>query len=237
MTGLMIEGLTAGYSREVPILNGVDLETHQGSVTAIIGPNGAGKSTLLRTVFGYLKPTSGSVEHFGHRVTGLEPERMLNEGVAYLIQGRSVFPAMTVGENLQLGCWSIRQDRARVARAMQTAFETYPRLAEKRAARAGSLSGGEQRMLELARITMTNPKTLLLDEPSVGLMPSLVEEVYHQIAALKAFGYSILLVDQNIRKALQIADYVYVLKMGANSHQGPVNDFRHRLPDIIKEWI
>ncbi|QEX21253.1 ABC transporter ATP-binding protein [Hypericibacter adhaerens] len=234
---LTISGLTAGYTREVPILSGVNLRAEEGMVTTIIGPNGAGKSTLLRAVFGYLKPASGTVEHFGRTVTGLEPEQMLTEGVAYLIQGRSVFPSMTVAENLELGCWTIRRDRRRVLDALARAYEQYPRMAEKRNARAGSLSGGEQRMLEIARITMTNPRTLLLDEPSVGLMPSLVEEVYQQIGALKKAGYLILLVDQNIRKTLQIADYVYVLKMGANSHHGPAAEFKHRLADIIKEWI
>lgn len=232
-----IKELVAGYNREVPILNSVNLRAEQGLVTTIIGPNGAGKSTLLRTVFGYLKPTSGSVEHSGKTVTGLQPEKMLAEGIAYLIQGRSVFPSMSVAENLELGCWTVRRDRARVEKALAGAYEQYPRLAEKRRARAGSLSGGEQRMLEIARLTMTNPKTLLLDEPSVGLMPSLVEEVYQQIALLKRTGFTVLLVDQNIRKALEVADYVYVLKMGANSHHGPASEFADRLPEIVKEWI
>lgn len=235
--GIDIKELVAGYNREVPILNSVNLRAEQGLVTTIIGPNGAGKSTLLRTVFGYLKPMSGSVEHSGKAVTGLEPEQMLAEGIAYLIQGRSVFPSMTVAENLELGCWTVRRDRVRVEKALAGAYEQYPRLAEKRQARAGSLSGGEQRMLEIARLTMTNPKTLLLDEPSVGLMPSLVEEVYQHIALLKRSGFTVLLVDQNIRKALEIADYVYVLKMGANSHQGPATEFADRLPEIVKEWI
>jgi branched-chain amino acid transport system ATP-binding protein len=235
--GIVVKGLTAGYNREVSILNSVDLRAEPGLVTTIIGPNGAGKSTLLRTVFGYLKPTSGSVEHSGKAVTGLEPEQMLAEGVAYLIQGRSVFPSMTVVENLELGCWTIRRDRARVEEALAVAYARYPRLAEKRQSRAGALSGGEQRMLEIARLTMTNPKTLLLDEPSVGLMPSLVEEVYEQIALLKSSGFTVLLVDQNIRKALAVADYVYVLRMGTNSQHGPAAEFADRLPEIVKEWI
>lgn len=235
--GIVVNDLVAGYNREVPILNSVTLDAASGLVTTIIGPNGAGKSTLLRTVFGYLKPFAGVVRHYGKPVTGLEPDRMLREGVAYLIQGRSVFPSMSVAENLELGCWTIRRDGPRVARAMADAYQTYPRLAEKRLARAGSLSGGEQRMLEIARLTMTSPKTLLLDEPSVGLMPSLVNEIYQQIALLKNSGFTILLVDQNIRKALEIADYVYVLRMGANSHHGPASEFVGRLPEIVKEWI
>ena len=235
--GIKVNGLVAGYSRENPILNSLDLEAKAGRVTTIIGPNGAGKSTLLRTIFGYLKPMSGTITHYGANLDGIEPERMLSEGLAYLIQGRSVFPSMSVAENLELGCWTIRHDRPRVKRALASAYEQYPRLAQKQKYPAGSLSGGEQRTLEIARLTMTGPRTLLLDEPSVGLMPSLVEEVYQHIDLLKKDNFTILLVDQNIRKALEVSDYVYVIQLGRNRDHGEAQNFNDRLPELVKEWI
>ena len=234
---LSVREVTAGYTREVPILKGVSLEARTGLVTVIIGPNGAGKSTLLRAIYGYLRPSSGTVEHDGTTLVGLPPARMLAHGIAYLLQGRSTFPSMTVEENLELGAWTIRRDKARVAQAFERIYGRYPQLKERRRRPAGALSGGEQRLLEVARLTMTGPKTLLLDEPSVGLMPKLVDEVYAEIARLKEDRYTILVVDQNVRQAIGIADWVYVLNLGENSHQGPVETFRERLDDIVREWL
>src|SRR5690606_32676730 len=200
-------------------------------------PNGAGKSTLLRTIYGYLRPSAGEVFHDDRSIKGLAPERMLNEGIAYLLQGHSVFPAMSVEENLELGGWIFRGDRARMRQAFDEVYARFPRLEERRRLPAGALSGGEQRMLEIARLTMTGPKTLLLDEPSVGLMPKLVDFVYEEIAKLKEERFTILVVDQNVKKSIEIADYVYVLNLGENSHHGPQHEFVERLEDIIREWI
>ena len=234
---LEVEDVVAGYTKEVPILNGVGLVAREGLVTVIIGPNGAGKSTLLKAIYGYLTPARGDVRHFGRSLAGLAPKDMLREGIAYLIQGRSVFPRMTVHENLELGAWTIRGERARVADAFGRIYARFPVLRDKRALPAGVLSGGEQRMLEIARLTMTGPRTLLLDEPSVGLMPKLVDSVYAEIEKLKEDRYTILMVDQNVRKAAGIADYVYVLRLGENSREGPAEEFRERLDEIIREWL
>ena len=234
---LEVEGVTAGYTKEVPILQGVDLNAQQGLVTVIIGPNGAGKSTLLKVIYGYLHPSQGDVRHFGKSLLGLEPKDMLGEGIAYLIQGHSVFSKMTVHENLELGAWTLGRDRGAVQRAFDEVYDHYPRLKEKRWQLAGVLSGGEQRMLELARLTMTSPRTILLDEPSVGLMPKLVDTVYEEISRLKEKKYTILMVDQNVKKSMEIADYVYVLQLGQNRHDGPQEEFVERLPEIIREWI
>ncbi|HET6469706.1 MAG TPA: ABC transporter ATP-binding protein [Geminicoccaceae bacterium] len=234
---LEVADVVAGYTKEVPILNGVDLVAREGLVTVIIGPNGAGKSTLLKAIYGYLTPARGEVRHDGRSLAGLAPKDMLREGIAYLIQGRSVFPRMTVHENLELGAWTIRGERARVADAFERLYARFPVLREKRGLPAGVLSGGEQRMLEIARLTMTGPRTLLLDEPSVGLMPRLVDSVYAEIEKLKEDRYTILMVDQNVRKAAGIADYVYVLRLGENSHEGPAEGFRERLDEIIREWL
>lgn len=234
---LVCRGVTSGYTREVPILKGVELEARTGLVTVIIGPNGAGKSTLLRTIYGYIRPSEGEITHDGTSLVGIPPARMLEHGIAYLLQGRSTFPAMTVEENLELGAWTIRKDRARVAQAFERIYARYPQLREFRRRPAGALSGGQQRLLEVARLTMTGPRTLLLDEPSVGLMPKLVDEVYDEIARLKEDRYTILIVDQNVKQAIEIADWVYVLNLGENSHQGPVEGFRQRLDEIVREWL
>jgi len=234
---LEIKALTAGYNREMSILEDVDLTARHGLVTVILGPNGAGKSTLLKTIYGYLQPRRGEIRHDGQSIVGLQPKDMLRQGIAYLLQGRSTFPAMTVQENLELGLWSLRSDRQRRANALDEVYRRFPRLQERRSAPAGLLSGGEQRMLEIARLTMTRPKTLLLDEPSVGLMPRLVDAVYDEIRRLKQEKFTILIVDQNIRKSIEIADYVYVLRLGRNSHHGPQSEFAARLSDIVKEWL
>jgi branched-chain amino acid transport system ATP-binding protein len=234
---LEAKGIVAGYTREVPILKGVDVVARDGLVTVIIGPNGAGKSTLLRTIYGYLRPREGDVLHNGKSIRGLAPEAMLREGIAYLLQGHSVFPSMTVEENLELGGWILKGDKAALGRAFEEVYGRFPELKERKRQPAGALSGGQQRMLEIARLTMTGPKTLLLDEPSVGLMPKLVDLVYDEIAKLKRAGFTILVVDQNVKKSIEIADYVYVLNLGENSHHGPQAAFEARLEDIIREWL
>ena len=234
---LKVEKLSVGYVRDAPILKAVDLTAPEGMVTAILGPNGAGKSTLLKTIYGFLRPFDGEILHFGKSITGIEPERMLEQGVAYLLQGHSVFPGMTVEENLDLGVWPVRRDRRLVARAFEQVYARFPWMKIKRGTPAGLLSGGEQRMLEIARVTMTGPRTLLLDEPSVGLMPKLVDTVYAVIANMRRDGLTILLVDQNVKKSIEIADYVYVLKNGENSAHGPRQMFEERIEDIVKEWI
>jgi branched-chain amino acid transport system ATP-binding protein len=144
---------------------------------------------------------------------------------------------MSVEENLELGGWIFRRDRTRIRQAFEEVYARFPRLKERRRLNAGALSGGEQRMLEIARLTMTGPRTLLLDEPSVGLMPKLVDFVYEEIGKLKEERFTIVIVDQNVKKSIDIADYVYVLNLGENSHHGPQHDFAERLEDIIREWI
>lgn len=234
---LEVKDVVAGYTREVPILNGLNVTAEDGRVTVILGPNGAGKSTLLKTVYGYLKPEGGEILHNGKSLVGLKPKDMLREGIAYLIQGHSVFPRMTVEENLELGGWIMRRDGRRQDEALQRVYERFPRLKDKRGLSAGILSGGEQRMLEIARLTMTGPTTILLDEPSVGLMPRLVDEVYEEIIKLKEARYTILIVDQNVKKSISIADYVYSLALGRNRDEGPKVEFEKRLDDIVREWI
>lgn len=234
---LEVRNVVAGYTPEVPILNGIDMTAEDGRVTVILGPNGAGKSTLLKTIYGYLRPTNGEITHDGQSLVGLAPKDMLRAGVAYLIQGRSTFPRMTVEENLELGGWIMRDDAARMKGAFERLYVHFPRLKEKRHLPAGVLSGGEQRMVEIARLTMTDPKMLLLDEPSVGLMPRLVDEVYDEILRLKEERYTIVIVDQNVRKSISIADYVYAFALGENRYEGTRDEIAARLDDIVREWL
>lgn len=234
---LEIQNVTSGYVREVPVLRDVNLVAREGALTGIIGPNGAGKSTLLKTIYGYLRPTKGNVLHHGKSIKGLNPDDMLGQGIAHLIQGHSVFPAMTVEENLELGGWIIKHDREAMETALAEVYDRYPVLKEKRSMVAGALSGGEQRMVEIARLTMTRPRTILIDEPSVGLMPKLVDMVYEEIVKLKEQGFTIVIVDQKVHKALDVADYLYVLRLGQNSHHGPREMFVDTIEDIIREWI
>jgi len=234
---LEVKNVTSGYLKEVPILTDVNLVAMEGRLTGIIGPNGAGKSTLLKTIYGYLQPRQGDVFHDGHSIKGLKPNQMLGQGIAHLIQGHSVFPAMTVEENLELGGWIIKRDRNALDRALEEVYRHYPVLKNKRKMSAGALSGGEQRTLEIARLTMTHPRAILIDEPSVGLAPKLVDSVYEEIVKLKDLGYTILMVDQKVHKCLDVVDYIYVLRLGQNSHHGPRAEFVDRIEDIIKEWI
>ena len=234
---LEIQNITSGYVKEVSILQNVNVIAKEGALTGIIGPNGAGKSTLLKTIYGYLQPTTGDILHHGESIRGLKPDQMLGQGIAHLIQGHSVFPTMTVEENLELGGWIMRQDRKKVTAALEEVYTHYPVLGEKRMLNAGLLSGGEQRTLEIARLTMTGPRTVLIDEPSVGLMPKLVDTVYKEISNLKNLGFTILMVDQKVHKCLEVVDYIYVLSLGQNSHHGPKEKFVDTIEDVIKEWI
>jgi branched-chain amino acid transport system ATP-binding protein len=234
---LEIQNVTSGYVKEVSILHNVTVTAKEGSLTGIIGPNGAGKSTLLKTIYGYLQPTTGGVLHHGKSLVGLKPDQMLGQGIAHLIQGHSVFPTMTVEENLELGGWIIKQERNKLNAALEEVYAHYPVLGEKRMLNAGLLSGGEQRTLEIARLTMTGPRTILIDEPSVGLMPKLVNKVYEEICNLKDLGFTILMVDQKVHKCIEVADYIYVLSLGQNSHHGPKEKFVDTIEDVIKEWI
>ena len=234
---LEVNSITSGYVKEVPILKDVTVVAKEGALTGIIGPNGAGKSTLLKTIYGYLRPSQGDVLHHGQSIKGLKPDQMLGQGIAHLIQGHSVFPAMTVEENLELGGWIIKNDREGLDKALDEVYQNYPVLKNKRKMVAGSLSGGEQRTLEIARLTMTQPRTILIDEPSVGLMPKLVDRVYDEIVKLKESGYTILIVDQKVHKCVDVTDYIYVLRLGENSHHGPKEEFVDTIEDIIKEWI
>lgn len=235
---LEIEDLRAGYVGGVDILQGLSLNVERGSVTVVIGPNGAGKSTLLRTIFGLLKPDRGSIRFDGQEIGGREPAAVKAFGIGYVPQEINVFPLLTVEENLRMGGWILRRDRARFARALERVFETFPLLAARRHEPAGALSGGQGRMLSVAREMMTAPALMLVDEPTAGLAPALVAQVYELLQAARRGGSTILLVDQNVEDALGHADDIYLIDLGRVRAQGPAREFPlERVSALIKECL
>jgi branched-chain amino acid transport system ATP-binding protein len=222
---LEINDLYVGYYKDLNILQGVSLRARQAQITAVLGPNGVGKSTLLKSIFGFIKPQRGEVRFAGQDIVGTPAHHLVRLGISYISQHQSVFPHMTVEENLELGAWSFRRDMARIRQKIEANYERFPILRERRRSPAGELSGGMQRMVELGRVLMTDPKLILVDEPTAGLAIMLAREVYDLLIQLKEEGITILLVDQNIRQAIKIANYVYVLELGRNRHEGPREEF------------
>jgi branched-chain amino acid transport system ATP-binding protein len=234
---LQVGGLVVGYVPGHPILRGVDLVAKPGRVTVVLGPNGAGKSTMLRTLAGYLLPEAGRVTVGESDITRLPAFQHVERGIAFLPQGRSTFPELTVAENVELGGWTIRADRQRLRGAMERVFARYPVIAGLRDRLAGSLSGGQQRMVEIARLLMSDPKIMLIDEPSVGLAPNIAGQVYRELAMFREEGRTILLVDQDVRSAIRIADYVYVLNSGKNDVEGDRSAFEGDLGAMVRRWL
>jgi branched-chain amino acid transport system ATP-binding protein len=234
---LKIADVVAGYTVGHPVLRGVNLVAQPGRITVVLGPNGAGKSTLLRAVAGFLQPSSGSIILGDIDIGNLPPHRHVEHGIALLPQGRSTFPELTVAENIELGGWSVRSDRKQLRHAVEAMFTRYPHLNELRDRPAGSLSGGQQRTVEIARLIVADPKVLLIDEPSVGLSPIVASQVYRELQALKAEGRTILLVDQDVRAAIKVADYVYVLQSGRNDIGGDRSAFEGDLGVMVRRWL
>jgi branched-chain amino acid transport system ATP-binding protein len=237
MALLELEGIVAGYVEGIDILNGVDLRVEPGTITGIIGPNGAGKSTLLRTVFGFLHPRRGRIVFAGREIQARPPHEIKRLGLSYVPQGTNVFPQLTVRENLQLGGWVFRRDRGRIARLVARAYAEFPGLGEKRRMRATALSGGQAKMLSLAKEQMSDPTLVLVDEPSAGLAPRVAQQVYARLLEARAAGATILLVDQNITKAVEIADYLYLLEMGQVRRQGPRAAFADQLRELVRDAL
>lgn len=235
---LAVRDLHVFYQRGVAIVRGVSFSVPRGSVVAVIGPNGAGKSTLLRGIAGLAGVSHGTVHVDGKLATGMPPQRLVEIGVAFIPQEHTVFPEMSVEENVRLGGWIRRRDRAWLRQRMREVSELFPALAAKLESPAGTLSGGQQKMVELARGLVAEPKILLLDEPTAGLSPQLASEVYAQIASLsKAHSISVLLVDQNVNEALALADHVYAVTMGRNDVDGTAADVIQGLDDIVRGWL
>ncbi len=216
---LSIEGLTLGYNKTNAV-KGISLEVREGTVVTLIGANGAGKTTVLRGISGLLRPRAGSIRLHGRDIGGMAPHRIAGLGIVQVPEGRQVFANMSIDENLRMGAWLL-SDKAEEARRRDMVLTRFPRLAERLGQTAGLLSGGEQQMLAMGRALMADPRLLLLDEPSMGLAPLFVEEIFRIVEALKAEGRTILLVEQNAQAALDVADEAYVLQSGLIELSGP----------------
>ncbi len=223
---LEIDDLYVGYYKDLNILQGVSMTAQTAQITTVLGANGVGKSTLLKAIYGFLKPNSGQVLLEDKSLIGIPTHERIGMGISYIPQQPGIFRWMTVEENLELGAWTFKKDKARIQRKLEENYERFPVLKERRKSKAGELSGGMQRMVEVGRTLMTDPKVILVDEPTAGLAKLLSEEVYEMLVQLRdEEGMTIVLVDQEIRQALKIADYVYVLELGRNRFEGPVEEF------------
>jgi branched-chain amino acid transport system ATP-binding protein len=222
---LEVEDLHAGYGK-LEVLRGVSLRVEAGHVVSIIGPNGAGKSTVFKALFGLLPVRRGQVRFAGEEVTNRPPAELLRRGITYVPQGRNVFPLMSVEENLRLGAY-IRPRSAELEHEVERVLQAFPMLQEARGKRAADLSGGQQQMLEMARALLLSPRLMLLDEPTLGLAPLVFREIFRIIDELRRRGQTILMVEQNAAKALEISDYAYVLELGRNRYEGPGETIRN----------
>lgn len=232
---LALENVTVGYHEDIMVLQDVTLKAESDCVTTIIGPNGAGKSTVLKAAYGFLKPTRGKLTVGGRDITGKKPYHMLGEGLAFVMQERGIFPFLTVEENLELGAWTFRNDKTRVQQSIETVYQQYPVLRGRRSVDAGNLSGGEQRMLEMGKALMTDPRVILFDEPTAGLSPLVSQVIFEEIEKLKSAKRTILMVEQNVKKAMKITDYVYVLELGTVTFHGTVDEINLR--EAVTPWI
>jgi branched-chain amino acid transport system ATP-binding protein len=219
MALLDVAGLCAGYG-DVPVLRGIDLSISSGSITALIGANGAGKTTLLRTISGIIPAEAGTIRYDGRDIVGMPPQEIVRAGLVQVPEGRRLFSEMTVFENLLVGSSSPAARRKRDEN-LAMVLELFPRVRERRAQRAGTLSGGEQQMVAIARALMASPRLLLLDETSLGLAPIVVDEIFVAVRRLAAQGLTILVVEQNTALALEVADHGYVLEQGHFAMEGP----------------
>jgi branched-chain amino acid transport system ATP-binding protein len=222
---LRAENLCVGYGR-VEAVRGVSIALFPGQIVTVIGPNGAGKTSLLAALMGLL-PCRGRIIYDGADLSRLETEDRVERGLVLVPERRELFSAMSVADNLVLGAYAQRRDRAATRRRLDDVCARFPRLAERLSQQAGTLSGGERQMLALGRALMSRPRLLMLDEPSLGLAPLIVREIFHIIGGLRGLGVSILLVEQNARAALESADYAYVLETGEVSAEGPAADLLH----------
>lgn len=235
---LEIASCKVAYNRDINILRDVSCKARAKSITGVIGPNGAGKSTLLKAIAGFARVSDGEIRVDGHTLTGTPAERLRDFGIAFVPQAHSLFPEMTVRENLRMGGWIRRHDKDWLHARLDACYDLFPGLMSQSGKKAGDLSGGQQRLLEIARSLVSEPSILLLDEPTVGLSPGLSDEVYEQVINLpERSGVTIILVDQNIRDCLRISDHVYVLMMGQNDTDGPAQDIQERLPEIVRGWM
>jgi branched-chain amino acid transport system ATP-binding protein len=232
---LAVENISVNYGA-VSALRGVSLHVNPGEVVALLGANGAGKSTTLRTISGLIRPRGGAINFLGRRIDGLPSARIVRLGIAHSPEGRRLFGSLTVAENLRLGA-AARADRGGMDEDRERIYALFPRLAERSRQQAATLSGGEQQMVALGRALMARPKLLLLDEPSLGIAPILVQQIFASLAELKQTGVTMLLVEQNMTVALDLADRAYVLRTGEVSLEGPAAELKDNYEEVAAAYL
>ena len=234
MALLELKNIEAGYGRS-QILHGVTLEVREKEVVCVIGPNGAGKSTTYKVIMGFINYLGGEINFNGNSIVGFRPDQILGQGLGYVPQGRIVFNQMTVKENLEMGAY-VERDNKKIADAMEYVFTLFPRLAERQRQLGGTMSGGEQQMLAMGRALMTRPQMIMIDEPSLGLSPRFVSEVVELIGRLSDEGLTIMIVEQNATRALEISDRGYVLELGRNRYEGTGQELLDN-PDVRRMYL
>ncbi len=232
---LKVEHVTSGYLEGIDILTDVSVEVRKGIITGMIGPNGAGKSTLLKVIFSLLTVRQGKILFEGQETQNYLPSQLKRIGMSYVPQGFSTFPQLTVEDNLRLGAWILRQNKDLVEERLNEVYDFFPLLREKKKEKATYLSGGFLRMLSIGKEIIIKPKLLIVDEPSEGLAPMIVREIYDLLLKIKGLGTTIFLIDQNILKALEVSDYMYLLEMGQIKQGGPKEEFGENIRQIIRE--
>ncbi len=231
---LQLSNVRSGYG-EIEVLKGLSTRVPRGDIFSVIGANGAGKSTLLKTLFGIVRATQGEVHYDSQAITRLSPFEILKLGISYVPQGRSNFPAMSVQENLEMGAYT-RSDNDRVAADIDQLFRQFPLLGTKRKEAAGNLSGGQQQILEMAIALVLHPKVLLIDEPTLGLAPNMVESVFAAIKDIKELGTTVVMVEQNAKRALENSDHAIVLELGTVRFEGTGDELLHN-PDVRSHYL
>jgi len=235
---LHLEGVTAGYEQDIDVLREVSLDVNAGEISGLIGLNGAGKSTVVKTICGFLPPKAGRIELCGESIAGIEPHRLIDQGICCIPQESSLFPYLTVEENLLL---PLQGRAARYSGGIDARYEEvltiFPALAARRRAQAGDLSGGQQKQVEFAKAWLQRPRLCLIDEPSIGLAPQLAEEVFGWIGKFAQSGMAILLIDHNVRRVVRMSDRIYVLSLGRVTASGGREDFQGDLHEQVRQWL
>jgi ABC-type branched-subunit amino acid transport system ATPase component len=232
---LVLENVVAGYIPGVDILRGVSLHVEKGEMVCLVGPNGAGKSTIMRAISGLLRPKSGRILFTGQEINGLRPDQILSRGIAQVPQGHSVFPKMTIHENLLMGAYTVK-DRSSISARLDKVYRLFPFLKERAREKAGNLSGGQQKILEMGRALMLEPPLMMLDEPSLGLAPKTMEILFNTIKDLNDTGLTILMVEQNARQGLAASHRGYVLELGKEKFEGTAQELLNS-PEMAKLYL
>ncbi|MFA5522205.1 MAG: ABC transporter ATP-binding protein [Castellaniella sp.] len=235
---LELDDVTSGYMEDIDVLRGVSLTVRKGRISGLIGLNGAGKSTLFKTIYGFLRPRLGQVRLAGEDITGLQPHQMIDQGLWYIPQESSLFPYLSVEENLLLPLQGRRaQFGAIIEERFRDTLAQFPVLAQNLRKQAGDLSGGQQKSLEFAKAYMVQPRVCLIDEPGIGLAPKVASEIFEWISAFAQRGIGVLLVDHNVRRVVAMSDHIYVLSLGEITAHGTPEDFAGDLHEQVREWL